>query len=198
MPDDKPAMASAESLAAENDTRLLMLVARFRQDALAEVYRRHGPACFGLALRIVADRARAEEVVQDVFLRIWNEPEKFDPARGTLRAYVLAHTHGRSVDLVRSETSRRAREERDARERPEPGYDLEREVLDLTDAEHVREAVGELNDGERKAIELAYFDGQTYREVARALGEPEGTVKSRIRAGLGRLRAQLERDGIAP
>jgi RNA polymerase sigma-70 factor, ECF subfamily len=188
---------TSEDLRAASDAKLVVAIGRFRQEALAEVYRRHAGAAFGLAQRIVGDRAMAEEVVQEVFLRIWNEPDKFDPARGTLRSYVLAHTHGRSVDVVRSEASRRAREGREARRTAESGYDLEREVLDLTLAEQVRDALAGLSDGERSAIELAYFGGHTYREAAVLLGEPEGTVKSRIRSGLSRLRGALVESGIA-
>ncbi len=135
--------------------------------------------------------------MQEVFLRLWNEPERFDPARGSLRSFLLTNTHGRSVDIVRSESARRTREERDALRTPESGYDLEREVWDLTLAEHLREAIADLREEERTAIELAYFDGHTYREVAGLLDQPEGTVKSRIRAGLGRLRESLiERGAI--
>ena len=177
---------------AASDAKLVLAIARYRQEALAEAYRRHGGASFGLARRLVVDRALAEEIVQEVFLRLWNHPEKFDPDRGSLRAYLLAQTHGRSVDLVRAESSRRRREERDALLTAEAGYDLEREVWDLTLAEHVRDAVSRLSEGEQQAIELAYFGGHTYREVARILDQPEGTVKSRIRSGLARLRAELE------
>jgi len=178
-----------------SDAQLVVAVGRFHQGALAEAYRRHAGGAFGLALRITNDRALGEEVVQEVFLRLWNDPEKFDPARGSLRAYLLAQTHGRSVDLVRSESSRRAREERGARRDRGTDYDLEREVWDLTLAEHLRDALGELSDDERAAIELAYFGGHTYREVASLLGAPEGTVKSRIRTGLGRLRSTLVASG---
>jgi RNA polymerase sigma-70 factor (ECF subfamily) len=185
-----------EDLRAASDANLVVAIARFRQEALAETYRRHAGASFGLAQRITGDRALAEEVVQEVFLRLWNQPDKFDAERGSLRSFLLAQTHGRSVDLVRSESSRRAREEREARMTAESGYDLEREVWDLTLAEHVREALAELNDGERSAIELAYFGGHTYREVATMLDEPEGTVKSRIRSGLSRLRGALVDTGV--
>ena len=138
----------------------------------------------------------AEEVTQEVFLRLWHHPEKFDADRGSLRSYLLAQTHGRSVDILRSETSRRRREERDAAATADAGYDLEREVLDLSVAEEVREALMVLSPGERRAIELAYFGGHTYREVASLLDEPEGTVKSRIRSGLRRLRGALVDSGI--
>lgn len=185
-----------EDLQSASDPQLVVAIGRFRQDALAEVYRRHAGAAFGLARRIVGERTLAEEVVQEVFLRIWNEPDRFDPARGSLRSYLLAQTHGRSVDLIRSESSRRAREEREAVLATSGSYDLEREVWDLTQAEHVREALTRLSSAERDAIELAYFGGHTYREVANMLGEPEGTVKSRIRSGLNRLRGALVDTGI--
>lgn len=174
-----------------SDAALVVAIARYRQDALAEAYRRHAGAVFGLAKRLLRDHARAEEIVQEVFLRLWNDPNRFDPDRGTLRSYLLAHCHGRSVDLIRAETARRGREDRDAKETAEVGYDVAHEVLDLAVAGHVREALETLPLGERRAIELAYFGGRTYREVADQLGEPEGTVKSRIRAGLKRLRSEL-------
>ncbi len=129
-------------------------------------------------------------------MRLWHAPEKVDPARGSLRSYLLASCHGRSVDVLRSETSRRVREERDVRRTAQGGYDLELEVWDLTVAERVKEAMQALPEGEREAIELAYFGGHTYREVASLLGQPEGTVKSRIRTGLRRLRDDLAGTGV--
>ncbi|MBV8952089.1 MAG: sigma-70 family RNA polymerase sigma factor [Actinobacteria bacterium] len=179
-----------------SDARLVVGIARFREEALAEAYRRHGGAVFALSQRLTGERALAEEVVQEVFLRLWNEPERFDPQRGSLRSYLLANAHGRAVDLIRAESSRRSREERDARLTAESGYDVEREVWDLAVADQVRDALETLTDGERTAIELAYFGGHTYREVAQLLDQPEGTVKSRIRSGLGRLRSLLVDAGI--
>ena len=179
-----------------SDAALVVAIGRWREDALAEAYRRHAGAAFALARRLLADRQLAEEVLQEVFLRLWNHPDRFDPDRGSLRSYLLAQTHGRSVDLLRSETSRRRREEREARETAEHGTDIEREVMDLTVAEQVQEVVSTLPSDERKAIELAYFGGLTYREVATMLDAPEGTVKSRIRSGLKRMQRLLADAGV--
>jgi RNA polymerase sigma-70 factor (ECF subfamily) len=179
-----------------SDAGLVVAISRYRQDALAEAYRRHAGAVFGLARRLLVGTTLAEEVVQEVFLRLWNDPDKFDPGRGSLRSYLLAQSHGRSVDLLRSETSRRRREEKDARRTVEAGYDLEREVWDLTVADQVREAIDRLPEIERQAIRLAYLGGHTYREVATLLDEPEGTVKGRIRSGLKHLRGDLLAAGV--
>ncbi len=179
-----------------SDATLVVSIGRYQQAALAEAYRRHAGATFGLAKRLLNDHSRAEEVVQEVFVRLWNEPNRYDPDRGTLRSFLLAHTHGRSVDMIRADVSRRNREEREAREQADGGYDVAREVWDMALAGHVREAMETLQQGERAAIELAYFGGLTYKEVAERLGEPEGTVKSRIRSGLKRLRGELVQVGV--
>jgi len=179
-----------------SDATLVVAIGRWQEDALAEVYRRHGGAAFGLARRLLNDKDLAEEILQEVILRLWNNPERFDSERGSLRAFLLAQIHGRSVDLLRSETSRRRREEREARESTSFGDDIEREVIDLTVSEKVKEVVAGLPTDERQAIELAYFGGHTYRQVAVMLDTPEGTIKSRIRSGLRRLRTDLAEAGL--
>jgi len=178
------------------DAALVVAIGRWRQDALAEAFRRHAGAVHALARRVLYDGAAAEEVVQEIFLRLWNSPDRFDPDRGTLRSFLLAQTHGRAVDILRSDLSRKRREEKDARGTAEAGYDIEREVWDLAVADHVKDAVSDLPVEERRAIELAYFGGHSYREVAEMLGAPEGTVKSRIRSGLRRMRGSLTAAGI--
>jgi RNA polymerase sigma-70 factor (ECF subfamily) len=179
-----------------SDARLVTSIARYSEVALAEVYRRHGRAVYGLARRVLQDTAEAEDVTQEVFLRLWSEPDRFDPERGSLRSFLLAQAHGRAVDAVRSTSSRRAREAREAARTARAEYDLQHEAWDLALADQVERAMSELSDDERRAIELAYFDGRTYREVARVLEQPEGTVKSRIRSGMRRLRDALVDAGV--
>jgi len=179
-------MSEAQRRAAD-DATLARAVGEHDEGALNELYRRHAAPCLGLACRVLSDRT----------LRTWRDPGRFDPARGSMRSFLLAQVHGRSVDLLRAESARRAREEREALRSPDVDLDLEREVMQLTEAEAVRHALSTLSDGEREAIELAYFGGHTYREVAVILEQPEGTVKSRIRAGLLRLRAALIEEGVS-
>jgi RNA polymerase sigma-70 factor, ECF subfamily len=177
-----------------SDAALLVAVGRWNDSALAELYRRHGGAVHGLARRVLGSGGRADEVTQDVFVDLWRRPEIFDPNRGSLRSFLLTVAHRRSVDVVRSESSRAAREERNARDTAEGSYNLENQVCDLVVAEQVKQVVSALPDSERRVIELAYFGGHTYREVAAILSEAEGTVKSRIRRGLRRMRDALSED----
>jgi len=182
--------------AGTEDVGLVIAIARYNGDAFAEAYRRHAGAVFGLAQRLLWERALAEEMVQEIFLRLWEHPDRFDQARGSLRSFLLMDAHARCVDRIRSDSRRKEREERSARAELVSDYDIDLEAHDLEIAAQVREALTTLSDAERCAIELAYFGGHTYREVARILEEPEGTIKSRIRTGLTRLRAQLVDRGI--
>ena len=188
--------AATSRYASTDDVGLVVAIGRYHEDALAEAYRRHAGAVFALSARMLWERMAAEEVVQEIFLRLWEHPERYDRSRGALRSFLLMDTHARCVDRVRADTRRREREERSARAEMVADYDVDLEAHDLTVAEQVREAMATLSQGEREAIELAYFGGHTYREVARILGQPEGTVKSRIRTGLMRLRTQLLERGI--
>lgn len=179
------------------DDHELCLAIRDRSDAaLAETYRRHSAAVFGLARRLTHNRSLAEDVVQEVFVRLWNNPTKFDPARGSLRSFLLAHTHGRSIDIIRSESSRRRREDNEATLTANAGPSIDEEVWQLTLADKVQQTLTSLPETERSVIELAYFGGLTYREVAAHLDLPEGTVKSRIRSGLKRLKLRMAEAGL--
>src|SRR5579875_1141684 len=183
-------------LQGSSDATLVVAVARWHEGALAELYRRHGGAVHALARRLVGSSDAADDITQEVFVRLWERPERFDAGRGSLRSFLLSAAHSRAVDHLRSQTARRAREDRSASEVATSGYDLEHHAWDLHLGDRVRTAVSSLPDGERKAIELAYFGGHTYREVARLLSQPEGTVKSRIRSGLHRMRSMLVEGGV--
>ncbi len=179
-----------------SDASLVVAIGRFDESALSSAYDRHGGAVFALSRRLLKRRDLAEDVTQEIFMRLWTRPERFDPDRGSLRSFLLADTHGRSVDLLRSELARRAREEREARLAPVPAKGTESEVLDRVANDRVRQALDVLTENERIAIALAYFDGYSYRQVAEKLGEPEGTIKSRIRTGMRRLRQELSASGV--
>ena len=183
------------ALASLSDADLVTRIATLDERALAEIYQRHAGPVFSLASRVLWERTHAEEIVQEVFLRLWEHPERFDGIRGSLRAFLLMETHARSVDRIRAEERRRERENRAQRDAT-TSYDLDLELRDLTIAEQIRVAVSELTDQEREAMELAYFGGKTYRQVAVMLEQPEGTIKSRIRTGLMRLRQRLQEQGI--
>ena len=185
-----------EEIAEASDAQLVTHVARYSQAALAEVYRRHGGAVFGLASRVLNSRAEAEDVTQEVFVRLWNAPERFDPTRGSLRAYLMTMAHGRAVDAVRALSAARRREAADATRSFSPAPDVAQRAWDAVVSEQVGVALAALPEPERRAIELAYFEGHTYVEVARILDEPEGTIKSRIRSGMRRMRGELERRGV--
>jgi len=162
--------------------------------ALAEAFDRFGRAVYGTALRVVGDGASAQDVVQDVFVELWSHPDRYDPAAGSLRTYLIVLARHRAVDLVRSELRRIARQER--HHRLTPGQHAEApgdQVLAAAMAGAIRDAVRTLPDGQRRVVELAYFEGLTCREVALAAGIPEGTAKSRLRLAMAKLETMLDR-----
>ena len=165
--------------------------------SIDEAHRAHAADCVAYARRIVGDQAIAEEIVQEVFVNLWRLPERYNPDRGTVRSLLRACVRHRAVDRLRSEASRRRREERfhdrSDREIAEP----EALVLDELRNERVRNGLAMLTADQLAAVELAYFDGYSYREVARVLALPEGTVKSRIRAALAVLRDDLVDTAVA-
>ena len=186
-------------LGTASDVTLAMAVARWDQEALAEVYRRNAGAVYGLARRVLGDDAAAEEAVQEVFLRFWNEPARFDPDRGALRAFLLAQVHSRAVDILRSDAARRRREERDARSSTSGQYDIEHEFWDLAVAEGVREAVRSLHARREKRHRTGLFrrsyvqGGRHHPRRARGYCEkpdpfryaPDAIVVGSQRAGYG-------------
>jgi RNA polymerase sigma-70 factor (ECF subfamily) len=188
---DQVGDVARQDLGEADDRELVAEITRRDEAALAEAVQRHRAYVVAFARRLVGDHDRAEEIAQEVFLRLWERSERFDAERGSLRTFLLAVTHGRALDVVRSDAARRAREERDAARTSTFTQEVDSQVVAQTVASATRVALAQLPDDERRAVELAYVGGHSYREVARLLNEPEGTVKSRIRSGLARLRTAL-------
>ncbi len=188
--------ADVHDHAAADDVEVVAAMTGGDGDALAELYRRYGGAVWAVARRVCGDRTLAEDVTQTVFVDLWRRPQRFDANRGALRPWLVAQAHARAVDTVRSEAARQRRQEREVRLAPAPAPEVEAEVHMAALSEGVRRAVARLADDEREAIVLAYFGGHSYRETAEMLGQPEGTVKSRIRRGLTGLRRALESEGL--
>jgi RNA polymerase sigma-70 factor (ECF subfamily) len=183
-------------LAQADEQDLMKAIAEADASALAVLHDRHAPVVFALCLRILRDAQEAEEVLEDVFLQLWERAAQYDPARGSVIAYLVTLARSRAADRVR----RRVRRERILRAVPaDAGLDepaapppsplqaslaTERTAL-------VRAALAALPPSQRESLELAFLDGLTHPEISERLGEPLGTVKTRIRAGLARLRAPL-------
>jgi RNA polymerase sigma-70 factor, ECF subfamily len=166
---------------------LLGLVARGDEAAYGVIYGQLAGHVFGIARSVLRDPAQAEEVAQEVLLEVWRDAARFDAARGSAKAWVMTLAHRRAVDRVRSEQAAAAREQRAAR--LEVSYDVVAEtVAARLDAERVRRCLGSLTGLQQESITLAYYRGFTYRQVAALLKVPVGTVKTRMRDGLIRLR----------
>jgi RNA polymerase sigma factor (sigma-70 family) len=155
--------------------------------ALTEVHAQLAPAVFKAAYRVTSDPQAAEDVTQDTLLLLWNSPELFIPARGSLRTWLATVAHNRSVDWIRREQAARRRDRHDLDLRDEQVPDIGDVVQTVMMAERVRFALSSLPELERTPIRLAYFHGRSYRQVAKDLELAEGTVKARIRSGLRHL-----------
>jgi RNA polymerase sigma-70 factor, ECF subfamily len=177
-----------------SDALLAARLAAGDERALADVFDRLAPSVYSGALRVLGNGSAAQDVVQDVFVELWGHPGRYDPAAGSLRTYLVVLARHRAVDLLRSELRRVARQERHYRMTPaEPPGSASDEVMAAETASVVRAAVQLLPDGQRRVVELAYFEGLTCREVARAMGIPEGTAKSRLRLAMAKLETVLDR-----
>ena len=168
---------------------LLGQVAQGDTAAFERLYDEVAGPVYGLAVRILRDSAQAEEIAQEVLIQVWRKAAAFDPSRGGAMTWIMTLAHHRTVDRVRSEQASAAREDQAGRrEIPAAADGVAELVLDRLDRQRVRDCLGSLTGAQRESITLAYYDGYTYREVAARIGLPLGTVKSRIRDGLIRLR----------
>ena len=177
-----------------SDEAVVALVARSDEQALAELYDRFGRVAYGLALRILRDGALAEDAVQEAFLTAWRTADAFVPERAKASTWLLTLVHRRAVDLVRREERRRAEPIDEAADRIGEGA-VDEAVWIRYQRERVQEALRRLPDQQREALELAYYGGFTQSELAERLGQPLGTIKSRMFSGLGQLRDLLAEPG---
>jgi RNA polymerase sigma-70 factor (ECF subfamily) len=174
------------------DRELVRRIADRDQSALKQAYDLYGGFVNGVAIGILKDRYLAADITQEIFLRLWNRFERYDATRGSLKAFLQMDAHGRSIDLLRSRRAEAARELADHRKQSSTvtAGTEELAMTSMTSTE-VRTALMALPEEQRTPIALAFFDGYPYAEVAEVLGLPEGTVKSRIRAGMARLHLAL-------
>lgn len=186
-------VAREAELAGAEQADLLVMAGKGDKEAFSEFYDRAINRVLGVCIRVIRDRTIAEEVAQEVMVEAWEKSDRFDPDKGTAPGWIATLAHRRSVDRVRSEQASRDRDDRVSRRDHNPPFDVVADEVAVR-LEHwqVRDALDRLTDRQREAIELAYYGGHTYRDVAKVLGIPEGTAKSRLRDGLARLRDNLE------
>jgi len=171
---------------------LLKLAARGDADAFARFYDATSARAFGLAVRVVRDRAQAEEVAQEAYLEVWRTSTRFEPGRGSAIGWLLTIVHRKAVDRVRSAEAASRRDVHYEHDNQSVAHDATAEAAEASmEARRVRTALGGLTAVQREALELAYFGGYTHTEVARMLDLPVGTAKTRIRDGLIRMRDTL-------
>jgi RNA polymerase sigma-70 factor, ECF subfamily len=182
-----------------SDALLAARLAAGDDRALADAFDQLAPSVYGGALRVLGNGSAAQDVVQDVFVELWSHPDRYDPTAGSLRTYLMVLARHRAVDVMRSELRRVARQEKHYRLTPaDPPAAASDEVMAAETASVVRAAVRLLPDGQRQVVELAYFKGLTCREVANAMGIPEGTAKSRLRLAMAKLETVLDRQLLEP
>jgi RNA polymerase sigma factor (sigma-70 family) len=178
-----------------DDVEILRRIRAGDRDAVDELYERFRRPAFALARRILADDGLAEDVLQDVFLGVWRDPGAYDRARGSFASWLLAVVHHKAVDAVRREESQRRRQARAEEEAildaPGATRDVEDDAWSRVVAEQVRSALRVLPGPQKEALTLAYYGGYTQREVAALTGAPLGTVKTRMLAGMRRLKSEL-------
>ena len=174
----------------DRDNTLIVRVAAGDRDAFAEFYDRWSGRLFALIVRILVDRAQSEEVLQEVFLEIWRSAASFSPSRGSARAWVVTMARRRAVDRVRSSQAARDREEQWRDYMPDVDLTVQA-VEDSLAGEDVRRALDAVGEPQRSTLVMAYFTGLTHTEIARRTGVPLGTVKTRIRNGIARLRKEM-------
>ena len=169
--------------------QLLVRVAKVDQAAFAKLYDRISGSVYGLVRRVLRDPAQSEEVTREVMFEVWRRAPRFDRGRGSADAWIMAMAHRRAVDRVRSEQSARNRNDRvGGRDQRGAGLDVVAEEVEAgLERQQVRAALSQLTDLQREAIELAYYGGYTYREVAELLDTPLDTVKTGLRDWLLRL-----------
>lgn len=181
------------------DAQLAARIRAGQSEALGELYDMYSSMALAVALRVVGDREEAEDLVHDAFVAVWRKIDRFDADRGSLRAWLMTVVRNRAIDRVRARRPKMDLEDADERSLlrtgPNPTWE---EALQRTSATDVRAAMDQLPDEQRQAVELAYFQGYTYREVAEATGVPPGTANGRMRLALAKLRDSLGGSAGAP